>query len=225
MAANGGISHNRNMANQVSANWWVIGENVGVGYDVGGLMDGFVASSSHYANIVDSGYTHVGVGVVWGGDGRLYTAHNFMGIEGGGRAGTRTGTGTGMPRPEPAACGTAAAGGTGRTARHRAAAHAAPGVPADRPPRPPWPRSPRRRPDPSASPPCSSALHSLDLPAPRRRRSGRPRSASQEEQLHRGGDEDRQQQQRQRDGGARPHRSAPRRSRAGSLTPASSGAG
>ncbi|MGH9184485.1 MAG: CAP domain-containing protein, partial [Acidimicrobiales bacterium] len=78
MADIGGIAHNPNLGSSVSANWVRLGENVGVGYDVGGLMDAFVASSSHYRNIVQADFNYVGVGSVWGGDGRLYTTHLFM---------------------------------------------------------------------------------------------------------------------------------------------------
>lgn len=81
MVEAGQISHNPNLGSQVGGNWTKLGENVGVGYDVDGLMQAFINSSAHYANLVDPAWTHVGVGVVYGPDGRMYTTHNFMALE------------------------------------------------------------------------------------------------------------------------------------------------
>lgn len=78
MAGAGAISHNPNLASQVSANWAVLGENVGVGYDVDGLMQAFIDSAAHYRNIVEPRFDTIGVGVTWGPDGRMYTTHVFM---------------------------------------------------------------------------------------------------------------------------------------------------
>lgn len=78
MVQNGQISHNPNLSSQVSGNWTKLGENVGVGYDVDGLMQAFVNSPSHYKNLVDPAWNYVGVGVTIGPDGRMYTTHNFM---------------------------------------------------------------------------------------------------------------------------------------------------
>lgn len=78
MAAVGAISHNPNVGAQVTAPWRTVGENVGVGPEVGAVMQAFVASASHYQNIVDPSFDRVGVGVSWGADGRLYTTHVFM---------------------------------------------------------------------------------------------------------------------------------------------------
>ncbi len=83
MVANGGISHNPNLGSQVGGAWTKLGENVGVGHDVNGLMNAFINSSSHYANLVDPVWTHVGVGVSHHADGRIYTTHNFMALGGG----------------------------------------------------------------------------------------------------------------------------------------------
>jgi hypothetical protein len=84
MVGNGGISHNPSIASQVSGSWKKLGENVGVGYDVDGLMQAFIDSPSHLRNLVDPDWNWIGVGVSWGSDGRLYTTHNFMQRDGGG---------------------------------------------------------------------------------------------------------------------------------------------
>jgi hypothetical protein len=78
MVAAGAISHNPNLANMVSANWAVLGENVGVGYDVDGLMQAFINSAAHYRNLVEPRYDTIGVGVTWSPDGRMFTTHLFM---------------------------------------------------------------------------------------------------------------------------------------------------
>src|SRR4051812_45574905 len=52
MAAAGAISHNPNLASQVTENWTKLGENVGSGRDVDNLFSAFVNSAHHYANLV-----------------------------------------------------------------------------------------------------------------------------------------------------------------------------
>lgn len=79
MASAGRIFHASDLSAGITANWVKLGENVGVGGDVGSLFDAFVASPSHLANLVDPAYGHVGVGVVVAGD-RIYTAHRFMAV-------------------------------------------------------------------------------------------------------------------------------------------------
>lgn len=78
MVQAGQISHNPNLASQVSGDWTKLGENVGVGYDVDGLMKAFINSPAHYRNLVDPDWSYVGVGVTVAADGRMYTTHNFM---------------------------------------------------------------------------------------------------------------------------------------------------
>jgi len=78
MLANGAISHNPSFPSQVTANWLKLGENVGHGGSVDSLFQAFVNSPAHYKNLVDPEFTHVGVGVVVGPDGSLWTSHQFM---------------------------------------------------------------------------------------------------------------------------------------------------
>jgi uncharacterized protein YkwD len=78
MVAAGQISHNPSLGSQVTSAWMKLGENVGVGVDVSGLMQAFVASPSHYQNLVDPVWTHLGVSVTVTGDGRMWTTHTFM---------------------------------------------------------------------------------------------------------------------------------------------------
>ncbi|RMH76738.1 MAG: CAP domain-containing protein, partial [Actinomyces sp.] len=77
MADAGHIFHASSLSAGVTTPWLKLGENVGVGANVEVLVDAFVASPGHYANIVDPAYTRIGVGVVYAGS-ALYTAHRFM---------------------------------------------------------------------------------------------------------------------------------------------------
>ena len=63
MAAAGAISHNPNLS-QVSANWTLLGENVGVGGSLESLEDAFMASTDHRKNILRKVYDHAAVGIV-----------------------------------------------------------------------------------------------------------------------------------------------------------------
>jgi hypothetical protein len=77
MADAGEIFHADPISAGFTGSWTKLGENVGVGASVPVLVDAFVASPGHYANIIDPGFTQVGVGVVWK-DGALYTTHRFL---------------------------------------------------------------------------------------------------------------------------------------------------
>lgn len=92
MASSGSLRHNPNLAGQVSG-WRFVGENVGVGYDVGGLHRAFMASPAHRANVLDSDFTQVGIGVAYGG-GRLWVAEVF-------RKPTATAAASAIRRPSP----------------------------------------------------------------------------------------------------------------------------
>ncbi len=94
MAAADEISHNPGLSRVVSADWQKLGENVGVGMTVPKLHDAFVRSPAHHRNLVDPDFTHVGVGVVVGRDGALFTAHQFMKL--------RPGAAPLPARPQPA---------------------------------------------------------------------------------------------------------------------------
>lgn len=82
MAAAGGLSHNMNLPNEVRSPWTKVGENVGAGFDSGEIFDAFVNSPTHLANLVEGSYDRVGIAVVVGGDGRMYTAHEFKSTPG-----------------------------------------------------------------------------------------------------------------------------------------------
>lgn len=76
LASRGVISHNPSVRSQVTG-WKVLGENVGVGGTVDAVHAGFVASPTHYANLVDTAYTKVGFGIVRP-DARIFVVEVFM---------------------------------------------------------------------------------------------------------------------------------------------------
>ncbi|HEX9968717.1 MAG TPA: CAP domain-containing protein, partial [Acidimicrobiales bacterium] len=77
MAGAGDISHNPRFQHQVQADWVKLGENVGMGPEVDKLFRAFVASPTHYKNLVDGAFTRIGVGVVLTDDGMIFTSHQF----------------------------------------------------------------------------------------------------------------------------------------------------
>jgi hypothetical protein len=79
MAGQGRIFHASSLSAGVTANWSKLGENVGTGGEIGSLFQAFVDSPSHYANLVDPKFTHVGVGVVVSGN-VMFTTHRFMAL-------------------------------------------------------------------------------------------------------------------------------------------------
>lgn len=79
MAADGTIYHNNNLGNEISGNWYAAGENVGMGPDCKSVHDAFMASPGHKANILDSDYNQVGVGVAYDNGGTLYITEDFAG--------------------------------------------------------------------------------------------------------------------------------------------------
>lgn len=75
MAASGTLSHNPSLTSQVT-NWRWVGENVGYGPDWLTVENAFMASPAHRANILDSDYTQIGIGVVASG-GRVWITQVF----------------------------------------------------------------------------------------------------------------------------------------------------
>lgn len=75
MAAAGSISHNPGLTTEVP-NWQEVGENVGMGPDEPAINQAFLNSPEHRANILDTGYTQVGVGVTVS-NGTVFVVEDF----------------------------------------------------------------------------------------------------------------------------------------------------
>lgn len=98
-ASSGVLAHTGNLAAGVSSAWTKLGENVGFGHNPDQLWNGFLNSAPHRANLLDPAFTHVGIGVVFAGDGTQWVVHRFMATSGGGGGGGGTFY---EPPPQPA---------------------------------------------------------------------------------------------------------------------------
>jgi uncharacterized protein YkwD len=111
MAEKGTIFHQPDLSVMGRPGWTLLGENVGMGGDVDSLFRAFVESPHHYENLVNPAFNRIGVGVVVGADGTLYTAHEFMALKAPAAAG----------RPVAAAAPRSAAKATPKKAAKKAA--------------------------------------------------------------------------------------------------------
>lgn len=76
MAAQRRIFHNPAVSREICC-WRAYGENVGTSMDVSRLHNAFMNSTGHRGNILDARWREVGIGVVRGGDGRVYEVQVF----------------------------------------------------------------------------------------------------------------------------------------------------
>jgi uncharacterized protein YkwD len=78
MADDGRMRHRSDLASGLPSGWRSIGENVAVGYgSASSVMDGWMNSPGHRANILGRDFTHVGIGVAADRDGRLFFTQIF----------------------------------------------------------------------------------------------------------------------------------------------------
>ena len=77
LAGTDGISHNPDLAAEMPEGWAKIGENVGMGGDVEAIHEALVRSPSHYDNLVQAGFTRVGIAVV-ARPGVVYAVEDFV---------------------------------------------------------------------------------------------------------------------------------------------------
>ncbi|HEU5002910.1 MAG TPA: CAP domain-containing protein [Actinomycetota bacterium] len=79
MAAAGDIFHNPDLAHAMPRGWAEAGENVGMGPSCATVATALFRSPEHRANILDSTFSVVGVGVAEGRDGTVYVTEDFLG--------------------------------------------------------------------------------------------------------------------------------------------------
>ncbi len=77
MKAAGELSHNPDLAKQVTADWRKLGENVGVGPSVEVLEQAFEKSAAHYRNLVDPAFDSVGITIEYDGE-VFWVTEQFM---------------------------------------------------------------------------------------------------------------------------------------------------
>jgi hypothetical protein len=75
MARTGLLRHNPRLESDV-ANWWSVGENVGMGADLPDIEQAFWNSPDHRSNILDAHYTDVGIATAYS-DGRIWVTVVF----------------------------------------------------------------------------------------------------------------------------------------------------
>ena len=77
MTDNDTLQHADDIVTGSPPDWEKVGENVGRGANVEQLVEAFMASPGHAANVMDPSYTHIGVGTLVTADGLMYTTHRF----------------------------------------------------------------------------------------------------------------------------------------------------
>ena len=77
MASSGNFGHSN--IGSLLGPWSTVGENIGKGGSVSSIFNALVASPSHFDNMVDPRFTHIGVGVFIDGNGVIWTTHVFGG--------------------------------------------------------------------------------------------------------------------------------------------------
>lgn len=85
IAANGALSHNPNLENELPPNWTDMGENVVFGPDTATMERELENDAPHVANLTNPRFTHLGVGIVEV-NGRLWGVQDFAGYGGAGAA-------------------------------------------------------------------------------------------------------------------------------------------
>jgi Cysteine-rich secretory protein family len=107
MARSGRLAHTSNLGSKVSG-WKRVGENVGKGPDVREIHTAFMNSPSHRQNILDAGFTQLGVGVAVDKRQQLYVAVIFREPSGAATTSappppstTPTSRAAAAPRPKP----------------------------------------------------------------------------------------------------------------------------
>lgn len=125
MASQGTIFHNSNLPNEAPPEWQALGENVGMGGSCASIHRAFMNSSSHAANILDTRFNFVGVGVVTTSDGTIYVTEVFM----------KAPTSQPAPAPAPTQSSTTSSSPSGSSSATQPAPRAA--APAPSPPPPP----------------------------------------------------------------------------------------
>lgn len=77
MARDGRISHSNPISSGISGCWRNLGENVGYGGSIAAVQNAFMNSPSHRANVLDTKWNGVGIGVAKRGN-QVYVAQVFI---------------------------------------------------------------------------------------------------------------------------------------------------
>lgn len=72
------LHHRTNLSEGIGYPWRVLGENVGRGYSIEQVHTAFMNSSAHRANILDSRFDTIGVGITRDANGQYWIVQEFM---------------------------------------------------------------------------------------------------------------------------------------------------
>lgn len=78
MRDRGQLFHTQDLAGIIPGSWRFAGENVGYGGAVRRVHVAFMGSPAHRENILRPRWDQVGIGIVWGSDGRLWETQIFV---------------------------------------------------------------------------------------------------------------------------------------------------
>lgn len=77
MAGGQFLAHNRALPDSIDYGWWMWGENVGRGVSTGAIHRAWVDSETHRRNLLETRFTHAGIGAAYAADGRIYLVQVF----------------------------------------------------------------------------------------------------------------------------------------------------
>jgi uncharacterized protein YkwD len=78
MAASHSLFHS-SLTSGIAPGWYILGENIGEGPSIDSIEAALIASSPHRANMLNSRFNQVGVGVAQSADGLLWITEDFVG--------------------------------------------------------------------------------------------------------------------------------------------------
>jgi uncharacterized protein YkwD len=74
------LVHRSTLSQGAPAGWRKLGENIAYASSVDGIQTAFMNSAGHKANILDSAFNNVGIGITRDGNGRYWEAQEFAGL-------------------------------------------------------------------------------------------------------------------------------------------------
>ncbi len=77
MANSGNLNHNPDLWKGAPSGSYYVGENIGYHYSVDAMVDAFMDSKPHAANVLNPKFKAIGVGSVKDSQGRIWTTHRF----------------------------------------------------------------------------------------------------------------------------------------------------
>lgn len=80
MAATQKLVHRTSLSDGAPAGWRKLGENIGYASSVNGIQTAFMNSAGHKANILDSAFNNVGIGITRDANGRYWETQEFAGL-------------------------------------------------------------------------------------------------------------------------------------------------